>query len=136
MMNFGWAQKYNTINIREQYRMLTEEFCKQFYGTFDSNYPLLAHYFMNDVHITYFDEELNDFNKLSQKWASENIQKFNHQSLQINAQPIDEKSLIINIVGTLTINLSNISNQSIETIILKYDDSNKLCICNYTFKII
>ncbi|CAH6421289.1 Nuclear transport factor 2 [uncultured virus] len=144
-MNFVWNKQVvpnqnlvNTtaIDIRTNFKKITEEFCKIFYATYDSSFVQLGLFFNQNAFITYMDEEFIGFTNLIEKLKLYNIYKFAHHTAHVNSQPIGEKTLLITVSGTLSVNDSIYSQRFMETFFIQRDDQNHFAIYHCIFKLI
>ncbi len=149
-MNFSWSSSrpiannnnnnnnnfnVNLFNVMEKYRELTESFCNHFYTHYDDNFPELGNLFLNDTKITYLDEELTGFNQLFERIKGYNIFNFKHHKIDVNSQPVGQRTLLITVNGKISINNSFEIQRFVETILLQRDDNNQFYIHNYMFKL-
>lgn len=138
-MNFSWTKNTNNnislIDVGANYRMITEEFCKYYYKLFDNNFLQLNEIYQADSFFTFLDEEMIGFCNLVEKIKQYNIQKFTHQTINVNSQPIGERTLLINTCGKLSVNDSMIQYHFSETILLQRDDNNRFKIHRSMFKL-
>lgn len=140
-MNFSWAIKSNQISnnqidVRLNYRRITEEFCKYYYFLYDTNFFQLNGLYLPDSYFTYLDEEFVGFNSLYEKIRQNNIYKFTHHKMNITSQPVGEKTLLIMTTGCLTINDSIFQQKFAETILLQRDDNNNFFVNRTIFRLI
>jgi hypothetical protein len=149
-MNFSWNTSVygsnssnNSINsgtdlidVRGNFRKLTEEFCKFYYSTYDNNFPELENIYKYESIFTYLDEEFTGFSSVLQRIKQYNIYRFTHHTLHINAQPVGDRTILINVDGTISINDSSTQQKFDETIILQRDNENHFSVYHTIFKLI
>ena len=139
-MNFAWKNikpiQQNLTNVRENYRKITEEFCKTYYSIYDNDFLKLENIYKPESIFTYLDEEFVGFQSVSERIKQYNIWKFKHGNININAQPIGQKSLLINITGLISVNNSMIEQRFVETILLQRDNDDIFYIYHTMFKVI
>lgn len=133
-MNF--FQKYNLVDVKANYKKITEEFCKHYYSIYDTNFYALNNMYKPESCFTYLDEEMVGFNSISNKLKQFNIYKFTHHTIDVNSQPIGDRTLLITTNGKLSINNSTYEQRFIETILLQRDDNNRFFIYHTIFKLI
>lgn len=121
--------------IRNNYKKITEEFCKYYYNLYDSNFEKISDLFISDILITYLGDELTGYSKYYTKIRQHGIYKFCHHKIFVTSQPVSNKFILININGTVTVNDSFIPNKFIETILLGRESNNKFFIYNLIFKL-
>lgn len=149
-MNFSWNAQHINLNqlsntsnqliafdMRFNYKNFTEELCKIYYNYFDNNFIGLSNLFTNETICTFLDEELLGFNQLINRLNQYGIHKFTHHNININSQPVNDRALLVNVNGTISVNNSNLVNKFTETILLiRSDYDSKYYITNYIFRLI
>ena len=141
-MHFTWLDtkdikefKSVLIDVQENYRKIAEEFCKYYYTNYDSNFMELKDIYSDNSCFTYLDEEIIGFNSLVSKLGIMNIHKFDHKSINVNAQPVGKTSLLILTTGTISVNNSIHVNKFSESILLQRNNDNKFVVYNTIFKL-
>ena len=115
----------NIINVGSLYKSIAQEFCNKYYTTYDTNYQNLIHFYKPESFITYQQVEVSGFNNLYQLFVNNNMTKFTHSIISIDAQPMGVKTVMITVLGTVKINdylLNSKSNSFSESFILQKDD--------------
>ena len=139
-MNFSWSnntiQSMSLIDVKDNYRYITEEFCKQYYNLYNSDFLQLANMFHKDCYITFLGEEMVGFNHYAEKLRQLNIYKFVHKTMQVSSQPVGQRTLLINVAGRIAVNYSIEDYRYSESILLQKDSNNKFYIHNIIFKLI
>lgn len=139
-MNFSWNttvdKSIDLIDVRKNFRKLTEEFCEFYYSTYDNNFPELAKIYKPESIFTYLDEEFTGFDSVFQRVKQYEIYNFTHHILHINAQPVGDRTILINVDGTISTNHSSFRQKFDETILLQRDDQNNFSVFHTIFKLI
>lgn len=118
------------------YKQIAEKFLELYYVTYDSNFQNVANLYASNPCITFADEEFLRFSDLSRKITHDyKIFLFQHKNITFNAQPINERTLIINVTGELYVNAFD-GGKFNETIVLTRDDTNRYYVTNTIFKVI
>jgi len=134
-----FQQLITTTNydIRYYYRQIVDDFVKLYYQTYDINLNELGKFFFNNCLILFLDEELIGFNNYLLKLNQYGINKFTHYNLKINAQPVSDNIILINVSGIISANNYHITNKFTETILLtKNLDDNKFYISNLILRLL
>lgn len=142
-MKFNWSknmnyQNTNLINIPNNYRMITEQFCKCYINTYDNDFSKLKNIYRNNSLFTYLGEEIVGFDNYFKKIVQLGIWKFDHihNTINVNAQPVGKRNILINITGKISANLSNIPQYFVETLMLQRDRNNKFYVQHTIFKLL
>jgi len=137
-MSFNLFRKSQPVqlDIRQNYKKLAEDFCRQYYSHYDNNFLELSHVYYPDSQFTYQGQEFTGFNTLLKKLFENGIGKFTHYSMNITSQPIGPSHMLININGLVSLNDSIFTNKFIETLFVKRDDMNNLHVCSTIFKVV
>lgn len=126
----------NQINVIDNYKKTSEEFCKHFYNGFDYSFPQLNTLFKFNASITFLNTEFIGFENLLHQIQINNLYSFEHHSITGNSQPVDRETILINTTGSLSINDSLFQTPFSETIVLKKDNNNCLFITNWIFRLL
>ena len=113
---------YNTSQppeIQNYYQKISSEFCKYYYCLWDKNFPLIGNLYSNDIKITFLNRNMNGILQLINYVKTQGIWKFNHGIVSGTSQPIDNNTILINIVGEIAINDSPYYHKYTETLIIK-----------------
>jgi hypothetical protein len=127
MILYSWAN--NNLNLQLNYKKIVEEFCENFYYTFDSQFDNLKNYFYGNALVTFADFETVGFDNVYNKCKNHGIYKIRHGMTNISAQPIDQNHIFILSTGTISFNDGHYKNYSESFIIEKKDVH--ICIMNY-----
>jgi hypothetical protein len=134
-MNFSW---YNNNNINDHnYRNLTEDFCHDFYTSYDRSLDNLKYFMNNKTYITYINQEFSGVNSWLDKLSDQqNIYRITHHSINITAQPlINSNKILLSVHGKISNNNNYNKKKYIETLVVELHN-NKFTICNYIIKIV
>lgn len=122
-------------NIESSYKEITDKFCQIYYDYYDTDFLKIKDMCADNTYFTYLDSEVVGFEKLLDIIKSKDVNRFKHEDLNITSQPIGQKSLIINVTGTIYVNNNNNKYKFTETIILKKSGT-RYYIQNIIFKVI
>lgn len=90
------------MNLRYTYKSYADDFCNEFYATYDTNFDNLVSYYKPESLITYLGEEFLGFEGLHHKILNcYFIQRFEHLITSIEAQPMGIRSLLITVHGNV-----------------------------------
>ena len=141
-MNFNWTPTTDQniyhkdlIDTRFNYKKITEEFCKTYYTKYDNNFSELCGMYKPESLFTYLDEEITGFQQFLTRLNQYNIHKFKHHKIHVNAQPIGQRSVMLVVTGTISVNDSIYVQKFTETLFLQRDDNNKFFIYHSIFKL-
>lgn len=138
-MNLSFDIKINdtnaNVNVNKDYKKIAQDFCEKYYVAFDNNFMAIGNLCKNKTKFTFFRKEVMGFNKLFKLLQKHNIYTFKHHNIDVNAQPINDNSLLIHSTGSLSINGSNQKKYS-ETLILHKNTKNRFYIKNLIIKFI
>ena len=123
------------INVQHKYKQLAEEFCKFYYSTYDKNFKDLADSYHPKAQFTVNTVEVSGVNNYFNLLENCDARSFVHHDLNVQAQPIGEDSVLINVSGTLTVNNSIFENKFIETLLIQRDNFNRFYIFSTMLKI-
>lgn len=123
------------IDVNYKYKQLAEEFCKFYYSTYDKNFKDLANSYHPKAQFTVNEIEASSVNNFFNLLEQCGLRSCVHHDLHVQAQPIGEENLLLNISGTITINNSIFINKFIETILIQRDNFNKFYIFSTMLKI-
>ncbi len=126
----------NLVDVKVNYKRITEEFCRQYYSLYDNNFPGLSQMYKPESCFTYLDEEIQGFSNFVEKLRQFNIYKFTHQSVNVNSQPVGDRTVLIVVTGKLCVNNSTYEQKFTETIMLQRDDQNRFFIYHTIFKLV
>ena len=122
-------------DMRLSYKTVAEDFCRQYYNMYDTNFGQLASYYTQDAIFTFLDEELVGFNKLYERISQYNIYRFTHHTINVNSQAVGLYGLMVTVTGKVSVNDSIFQQNYVETIILQMDEYGTLFVTNSTFKL-
>lgn len=112
-------------NIQNDYKKISEGFCKEYYSTYDNNFVQLGSFFKPESKITFLEEEMIGFgNLLQQVQHNYNIHNFHHKIQSIDSQPVGSMTILVTITGEIIVNNNASGNKFTETLILQQDQSN------------
>lgn len=117
--------------VRYTFKQDTEEFLKKYYSIYDTNLSQLQSYYTENSIFTYQNHEFIGFNSLYDKLKAHT---FIHDSLNINTQPIDDKNILMQISGVISIDHQAL-NKFTETLLVNKRDNGYLII-NTIFKLL
>ena len=117
-------------NIRNYYQIISFEFCKYYYRLCDTNFNMVGSLYVNNPKITYLDQRIGNFNGLADYINSRGIYKFEHISFNGTSQPLNDSTILINIVGTITVDNSIYWRDFTETIVIRRNIWDKWYITN------
>lgn len=109
-------------DVRNNYKGVAEEFCKYYYHNYDNTFQNLASIFLADSKFTFIGTEIIGFNNLYNHMVSLGISNINHTVLEITSQPLGQKTILISVIGTISVN-KNIPQKFIDIFILQLNDS-------------
>ena len=139
-MRFTWSTKYNsrnsTINVRDNYKKITQKFCEHYYHQYDKNFPSLGYLYKPNSMFTFIDTNIIGFRNLCKKLQSNGIYKIVHHNVNVCSQPMGADAILISVNGTLTTNNNFSPSNFTETIILKKDPDNRFYIYQTIFNIL
>ena len=124
----------NNLYVLNDYKKISENFCKFFYEQFDNNFQTLCHIFLQDALITFMDKEFVGVNGISSYLYENNIYKFEHQVVNGCSQPIDCNTILINTWGHIVLNDTFCTIPFTETFILIKKNSYRFFIKNWIFR--
>lgn len=132
-MNFIWT--WNRLNNKIiNYQQTTEKFCDYYYSTYDLDFKLLNTVYKHDSLFTFNDKEFIGFESLVKHFNKLGFYKVtHHKQLTVNAQPLGDKSVLINIYGKISFN-SNMFLPFVETVILTKHSDGQIYVHNTIFK--
>lgn len=131
-----FTNKLGVIDIRSSYQKLSLEFCQYYYRLCDTNFPSVGDLYANSACITYFNSNFGNFDAyLNYVKNIHGIYKFDHHSVQMVSQPLDDNSVLINTTGSITANGSVYFRKFMEIIVLKRDMWGKYYVTNSVFKL-
>nr|QBK88443.1 MAG: nuclear transport factor 2 domain protein [Mimivirus LCMiAC01] len=127
-MRFNWVPRHyhsiNSINVRKNYKAITKSFCQFYFNLYDNNFLALKKLYKPNSLFIFIDEEFVGFDAVYGKIMHNNIFKFKHHDMNVNAQPVDNNSLLITINGTVSINYDYRPHNFTETILLRKNHNN------------
>jgi hypothetical protein len=124
------------MDVKTNYKRITEEFCRYYINMYDNNFQNLANMYKTDSLFTYTDDEIIGFNNLVEKIRQYNIYKFTHSTVNVNSQPVGDRTLLVTLTGKISVNNSVIEQKFSETLLLQRDDHNRFYIYHTIFKLI
>lgn len=126
----------NTLpDMRLCYKNFAEDFCRQYYNLYDTNFGQLSNFYTADATFTFLDEELFGFNKLCERVGQYNIYRFTHHTINVNTQAVGQYGVMLTVTGKISVNDSIFQQNYVETILLQMDEHARLFITNSTFKL-
>lgn len=111
-----------TMDVRNNYKSITEEFLKYYYETYDKYIPDLANLYSADSKFTWMNNEVMGFNNLLKMFVELNLTSVTHQIKEYSGQPMGPKTLMVNAVGLLNDDNSGNYVKFSESIILQYNE--------------
>jgi len=125
-------------NIPYNYKNIADEFCNYYYTTIDNDYLQLDNLFKPTSKFTFVNDEFIGFNNIVNKWKNEyNINSFNHNIISYNSQPIDDNTMLVKVIGSISINnIYTNSSYFTETFVVKKDKGDNLYIHNTIFQLL
>lgn len=134
--NFSWNEKKVKSDVVNNYKNITEQFCKTYYSTYDSDFTNLRKFYKQNSLFTFAGEEFVGFDKLLNRVHNSGIHKFTHNNLSIDAQPFGDRCILINVFGRVSINYLVRSFPFVETLVIMKDINNSFYVYNTMFKIL
>ena len=127
----------NILVQQPSYKYIAEEFLKIYYNLYDSDFRQLHNLYHSSPYITYAEEEFTNFPDLYRRIISHyKINKFSHSSINFTCQPVNDRGIVINVLGRLSVNNNIAQTGSFsETIILVKNDQNRYHIHNSILKV-
>jgi len=101
------------------YNRVMRDFCDMYYTDYDNNFYNLRELYTDNSLFTYMEEEAIGFDNYLSIIKNKGIQSFHHFDIRSVAQPVGNRSIIINIFGKLRINKSFIIHNFTETVFIK-----------------
>jgi len=124
----------NDMNVL--YRTVCENFAKTYYHMRDNKLNDMANIYKPNVMFTFMNDEIIGYNKFLERMYYYGLTKMTHHKIDITAQPINHKMVLISTVGTVSFNNSMFQKKFAETVILQAYEGNKLLIRQSIFKIV
>ena len=126
----------NLEDIGSIYQKIVYDFCTQYYTAFDSNIMTLANIYYSNSQFTYQDTDVVGFTNFSNMLILKGISNMTHHNMHVSSQPIKPNSILISVVGLVSLNDSINLNKFSETLLLTRDDSNVFRVHSTIIKII
>lgn len=114
----------NSVDVRNTYKQLAQDFCQKYYSCYDNKFSDLSPLYLNNSQFTFLDNEIVGFNDLINKLKSIGLYQFTHYNMNVISQPLGNNNVIININGTISFNGSIFTKKFLETIILERNNLN------------
>jgi len=119
------------------YKNLANEFCDYYYTTYDNSLSDLSDMYKYDSIFTYLGTDLKGFLKYKNRIEKfYEITKFSHTINEIISQPLNKKTILITVTGTVRINNDTNDNKFHETITLQKDNDDNYHIHNTIFNLL
>lgn len=115
---------------------ISSEFCKLYYHYFDNQPSLLFALFDNNSKINYLGHIGFGFGGLASYINQNRIWSFEHVGITGTSQPLDNNTILINIIGTVSINKEPYYHKFTETLIIKQNIWGNWYIVNMIFRLI
>jgi len=129
-------------DVRYHHKNIAQEFCKQYYTQYDSNFANLSGFYRQDSIFTFLEEEYMGYQNLYNRMISHyGLQKLTHQIKTIDSQPLGAKTLLITVTGLIRANDHTMPNSQfshfVETMVLQKDDQqNTFFVISTIFRVI
>ena len=146
-MNFSIVPSYmhhqlnhphqSNLNFKTNFKKIAEEFCKQYYTTYDTNIHSLSNFFANDVLISFLHDDYIGFSSFKNSIIYHyHAERFIHHGMNVSVQPISDNALVINVNGSFSVNYTYNSFNFTETIVLQQNSKGEICVTNLILKIV
>lgn len=126
----------NMADIRNCHEKIAYNFCRYYYKLMDMNLHSIRSLYINTPYITYLGNKFNNYISLLNNIKNHGISKFEHIQFTGSSQPLNDSTILINIIGTITVNNSIYWRQYNETLIIKRDIWDNWYIINNIFSLI
>lgn len=127
---------FDCSNINNNQQQISLQFCKLYYHYFDNQPYLLSNLFVNNSKINYLDHTMIGFNSLVDYINQNGIWSFEHVGINVISQPLNNNTILINILGTVSINKEPYYHKFVETLIIKQNIWGNWYIVNMLFRLI
>lgn len=135
--SYGTCGFQNLINIRNQHSVISSEFCKNYYGTWDNNFPMIRNLYSEESMISFLGNEFHSFDQVFDWVKSQGIFRFSHLNITGTSQIINNNSILINVTGTINIQgyYGSFNHYFVETLIIR-NGCNRWHITNSLFRLV
>ena len=123
--------------IKPCYEDISNSFINHYYQIWDNDFLSLNKLLANNIKISYFNNKFGDFlswvNFIKNK---QGVCNFKHIQFKTTSQPLNNNIVLIQVVGTITVNDSIYWRNFTETIIIQQDIWDKWYITNIIFSLV
>ena len=132
----GSERPPGVVNIWNSHQNISSEFCNHYYQLWDNNFPMVGRLYSRDIKITFLEHPMNSFDQVIHYVKSQGIWKFEHTSIHGSSQPLDDNTILINLISSVAINNTPYYRKCVESIIIRRNIWDQWYITNSLFRLI